>query len=150
MLTVGHSTLEDCYLLGKTMCQKDRDEVYASTGETNMGLVLWRSKEASSKCLTFRWDNHPLMMFGVAPMDHFGRIWALAGDTTPIKPFLRDSYNYWLKCLGEGFTNIGNIMDIRQCCHKRWLTSLGFHFSDQIILSELGYPFIAFMRKVGE
>ena len=123
--------------IAERMRQADRDEVFAASGRSPVGALLFSLKR-SSMVWTAIVDGRPEVMFGVGDLNILagvGAPWLLGTDAVERNyvAFLRGSVE-WRDQLLRDYSTLRNFVDERNRVSIRWLRWLGFTISDPIIL----------------
>lgn len=164
-LEVRPSVLEDARLLAPRLRQADLAEIQAHSG-SDPRLVLERGIRTSKPAMTVMHDGVPAMIFGVVPCGGLldeagvhdwpesqpmvdGSIWLLGSDAISIfsRQFLRHSRT-WTTEVSSSYSCVGNIVDMRNYVHVRWLKWLGFTFMDRIRYGPENRFFLRFLKEV--
>lgn len=116
----------------------------------------------SKPCYTVVFKGQPAAIFGVVPVKSQdfgwdwpkghphpdGSVWLLGTDAVPMfgRQFLRYSKT-WLDELAMRYRVLGNMVDIRNTTHVRWLKWLGFTMLDTIDYGPQNLPFQRFYKE---
>jgi len=131
--------------------EADRKELLASTGlPTDLGL---HSSVAASDivCYTYLDQDKIIAVSGAAhtPLASFALVWAMGTDEVlkhwdEVEPLFTKHVNAVLD--EPGVEVIGNVIDLRNEAHIRWITKLGFRLTgDTTKLG--GYDFETFYKE---
>ncbi|OJF92062.1 hypothetical protein AX761_21725 [Rhizobium sp. 58] len=134
--------------IAERMRQADRDEVFAASGRSPVGALLFSFKK-SSIAWTAVVDGRPEVMFGVGDLNILagvGAPWLLGTDAVERNyvAFLRGSVE-WRDQLLRRYSTLRNFVDERNRVSIRWLRWLGFVISDPIVLQ--GHAFRLFEMR---
>lgn len=139
--------VEDWHIqsVARRMRKADREEVFASSGKLPVE-ALYFSTGKSSGCWTVMFDGQPEIIFGVGSINVLGQTgapWALGTDEVRKNyvNFLKASVDFRDQLLAR-YPTLRNIVDVRNTSSIRWLTWLGFTFSQPFDLN--GYKFRMF------
>lgn len=132
--------------------QSDRDELAGSCGDSPERALL-SSLALSRKKGAVTVDDFPVALFGVAPhparREH-GIVWYLATDRMD-RECSRDLIRLSpavVAWLGEGYTTIGNLVAADNLKSVRWLTWLGFHVAQALIVFRTGARRLAMVKRL--
>lgn len=102
-------------------------------------------------CFTARRGDRIVAMFGVRDMERGqGAVWLLGTDELEdvAMPFLRLSKSWLLRLAAGGFHWLGNVVDIRNEVHIRYLKWLRFTFDPEPVKAgPFGMPFLRFHKE---
>ncbi|TIW56678.1 MAG: DUF2833 domain-containing protein [Mesorhizobium sp.] len=121
--------------IARRMRQADRDEVFAASGRSPAGALVF-SLRKSSHAWTAMIDGVPEVMFGVGDLNILAGVaapWLLGTDAveTHYVAFLRRSVGFRDQLL-QRYSVLTNFVDARNRASIRWLRWLGFTFSDPV------------------
>lgn len=128
------ATLDDAHDLAPRLRWADQQELEACGTDPLSALV--RGATQSIPCRTIEFKGYPAAMYGVLPVprdpwpDKWGSIdgvvWLLGADDLTLfsRRFLRQSRDQ-LALISAGYRAIGNVIDVRNEVHMRWVDWLG-------------------------
>ena len=164
-LEVRPSLIEDARSLAPRLRQADLAEIQAHSGSDPRKSIEHGIRN-SAPAMTVLHKGLPAMIFGVAPCGgsledtgHHewpegrpmidGVIWLLGSDDLSIfsRQFLRHSRS-WTADICTNYSCVGNIVDMRNYVHVRWLQWLGFKFMDRIRYGPENRFFLRFLKEV--
>lgn len=131
MLFVRPSVLVDAEIIAPNLRKADLQEIQALVGsDTPTGQVLASCIQSSSTAKTvISSEGEPLALFGVSGIGEYGAVWMVATDqlTAPHnrRQFIREC-RHWVSILGHGYQALGNVVDVRNYQHIRWIRWCGF------------------------
>lgn len=128
-VTVRAARLADIAYVAENMREADRAEVWASS-HAMPGKALTESLRVSTAAWTGLYDDRPVCMFGVSPLNMvagIGSPWLLGTDELLHRraAFLRRCRPYVARML-RVYPKLVNHVDDRNEASKRWLRWLGF------------------------
>ncbi len=118
--------------LAQTMCEADRNELQhlRQTPETALELV------AGTEAFTVEREGRVVAIFGVIPLDGYGRIWMLSTDESTKCASVSRTARRFVKAQAERHGFLTNIVWAKNKSHLNWIDWLGFHFLDVEIHNE--------------
>ena len=131
--------------IASAMRQADRDEVFASGGQSPAGALVYSLRHSSYAWTGFV-DGKPVMMFGIVDANILtgtGVPWLLgtAAIETNYREFLKTSRGFRDQLLSR-YSVLRNFVDVRNVVSVRWLTWLGFKLLDRVEMN--GHEFRLF------
>lgn len=150
-VTVVPATVEAAEFVGQHLRASDRDEVWASHKEDPIVACI-ASVGASTMAWAGYYDDRPVCVFGVAPVNLLGGIgspWLLGTDelATHSLRFLRRCRPYVRRMLGV-YPTLVNHVDDRNEASKEWLRWLGFELGEPAPHGPFGLPFRPFKLEM--
>jgi len=153
--------MADAVDMAPRLRQADLAEIKAhSNNEPAQSLqhgVYW-----SEPAYTVEFLGKPAAIFGVVPVKQgdfgwdwptghphpSGSVWLLGTDDIPLfsRRFLRHSRE-WLAELEMRYRVLGNMVDVRNTAHVRWIEWLGFTMLDTIDYGPFNLPFQRFYKE---
>lgn len=146
-MQIVQATHEHILPIATNLRQSDLDELEASSGQHPIKIVT-EGFNSSSKCWTIMVDNHPSVIFGVAPICVLSGVaspWLLGTDESRKvrRVFLVEGRKH-VKEMLDMYPRLINYVDARNKQSIRWLKWLGFAIMPAIkygVNGELFHPF---------
>jgi len=142
-------------LLADDMCQVDKDEVYATSGQSPKTALL--SSVMCSDQLVCGFDQKKLIGIGGIGLEPNGNgiPWFLRSNyfhlwkKKNLRSFMRSTRS-WIEHVGESYPAMYNYVDVRNKESINWLKHLGFRLTNTVDnYGFLKIPFIKFEKYNG-
>jgi len=146
---IRESRRVDCYELSKSLKKEDVQEIFASSGNNPIQVLLRAYLYSARYCYSVVLDNKVVGMFGITKLrDGVGIPWLLGSNVLTQFPlaFHKETKEYLDKFMKE-FKVLFNYVDQRNTIAIKWLKILGFTFTK--LIHEFGYqkkPFFEFVK----
>ena len=143
-------------LLNMKLREADREELLASTGLTQVDGLTTSVEKSNIVCYTYLYNDKLIALSGASQLPgfapNFAVVWAMGTDEvleywSEVEPLFTKHVNAVLD--EPGITSIGNVIDLRNKAHIRWIKKLGFTLSG-IIIELGGYDFETFYKRKEE
>ena len=131
--------------------EADQRELLASSDCPSYAVGLQRSVEASDLvCYVYLYEDRIIALSGAASTEFdFALVWAMASDEVfehwkEVEPLFIKHVNAVLDI--PGVVGMGNVIDLRNKAHIKWIKRLGFTLTG-IIIKLGGYDFESFYKS---
>jgi len=161
-LEIRDATEEDAIDMAPHLRQADRNEIAAHSGARPID-ALCHGVRMSDRPKVVLYRDKPAAIFGLVSLRGVddalgwpkgspaldGAVWLLGTDQVQVfsRQFLRWS-RQWLAETSVGYSCVGNMVDLRNYVHVRWIEWLGFKFIDNITYGPEGRTFLRFYKEV--
>lgn len=151
ILRVRRAALADAHSLAPRLRKADAQAVIAAGAATPLSSLLSGLGEAADAFTVADGDDTPMMMFGAVPhpFDHeTGLVWALAcAQIDDHRRLLLSEAPKWIEAFHQKYPRLANFLDARNTSYQRWLSRVGFTFSEPVPGFGPGrLPFLPFER----
>lgn len=122
------------------------------SGSSDVRRVLLSAYESTEDVYCGYYDDTPVLLFGVVPLDTaqpIGTVWCLGTEEIERHPFpLYRMGRQWVDKLTARYSALANYVHADNALAIKWLRWLGFEFPNYPVASEInGQPYHFFVRR---
>jgi len=151
ILRVRRAVLADARSLAPRLREADVQAVIAAGATDPLSSLISGLGEAADAFTVADGADTPIMMFGVVPhpfIHETGLVWALAcSQIDAHRRLLLSEAPKWIEAFHRKYPRLANYLDERNTPYRRWLSRVGFTFSEPVPGFGPGrLPFLPFER----